>query len=352
MDATFQDILREQLHRLFPEAKEDGAGLNTLINCPLCNREGNPDNNRHMSICLGFDGKPLVYNCWRNSSHRGLLTSSNLELLARDSLQPPDAGVLEALDEYNRKSGRMNKFKLSSGSTYKIDAVPIMDSELNEIKRIYISKRIGVNLSYEELVNDKVIFSLKDLLYRNYVKKATRAPQIIDLLDTYFVGFLTNNNGSVILRNMVAGKIDLPESISDRYIKYSIIQGAPSGYYIIPTQSNVFGHIDIHMAEGTFDILSVFYNLRGANRINNIYGSIGGNSYASMIEYFLADLGLVDVCFHIYIDNDIKPHVLPEIQRLLRPLDIESHIHLNSKVGEKDFGVPAEKIQEYAYRLT
>lgn len=353
MEYSFHDALREQLHRLFPDAKEDGAGTNTLINCPLCAREGNPDHNRHMSICLGHGGKPLLYNCWRNSTHKGLLTSSNLELLSKDCLTAPDPAILEALDEYNRKSGRMNQFKLSNDNRYKIDPVPtIQASELNEIKRIYVCKRIGVDLPYEELVKDKIIFSIKELLYRNYIRRLTRAQQIVDLLDVYFVGFLTNNNGSLILRNMVKDKVKLPESISDRYIKYSLIQGAPSGYYIIPTQSNIYGHIDIHMAEGTFDILSIFYNLRGANRVNNIYGSIGGNSYASMIEYFLCDVGLVDVTFHIYIDNDIKPQVLPEITHLLKPLGIESFVHFNAQDDEKDFGVPLEKIKECVYKLT
>ena len=352
MEASFNDILREQLHRLFPEAKEDGAGLNTSINCPLCAREGNPDHNRHLSIHLGYDGKPLLYNCWRNSSHRGLLTSSVLETLARDSTTTPDPAVLEAIDEYNKRIGKVSKYKLTNDSKYRIDTVQASSTELNEIKRLYVCKRIGVDLSIEELVQDKVVFSIRELLQRNYVQKLTRAPQIIDLLDSYFVGFMTNNNGSLILRSMVYGQIDLPESLSKRYVKYSLIQGAQSGYYIIPTQSNIYGHIDVHLAEGTFDILSVFYNLRNANRLNNVYGSIGGNSYASMVEYFLCTVGLVDVTFHIYIDNDINPHVIPEIKKLLQPLTIESYIHFNSKEGEKDFGVPKYQIQECCYRLT
>lgn len=352
MEASFNDILREQLHRLFPEAKEDGAGLNTSINCPLCAREGNPDHNRHLSIHLGSDGKPLLYNCWRNSSHRGVLSSSVLEALARDSATTPDPAVLEAIDEYNKRIGKVSKYKLTSDSKYRIDTVQASSTELNEIKRLYICKRIGVDLSIEELVRDKVVFSIKELLQRNYVQKLTRAPQIVDLLDSYFVGFMTNNNGSLILRSMVYGQIDLPESISKRYVKYSLIQGVQSGYYIIPTQSNIYDHIDVHLAEGTFDILSVFYNLRNANRLNNVYGSIGGNSYASMVEYFLCTVGLVDVAFHIYIDNDINPQVVPELKGLLQPLMIESYIHFNAKEGEKDFGVPKSQIQECYYRLT
>lgn len=352
MEASFYDVLREQLHRLFPEAKEDGAGANCLINCPLCAREGNPDHNRHMSISLGKDGKPLLYNCWRNSSHRGLLTSGNLEMLSRESLIPPDAGVLEAIDAYNKRSGKMNRYTLGNDAKLRIDAVQASPTELNEIKRLYICKRIGVDLPFEELVRDKVVFSIKALLEGNYVTKTTRAPQIVDLLDQFFVGFLTNNNSSLILRNMVSGKVDLPESISDRYIKYSIIQGTPAGYYVIPTQSNVYQQINVHMAEGTFDILSVFYNLRETNRLNNVYASIGGNSYSSMVEYFLCTVGLVDVVFHVYIDNDIKPNVLPELERILRPLELECYIHFNAKDGEKDFGVPMDRIQERVYRLT
>ena len=347
----FQELLKEQLHKLFPEAKEDGAGVNTLINCPLCNMEGRRDNNRHMSICLGYDGKPLFFNCWRNNLHRGLLTPENLEKLASASTTIPDAGFLELLDEYNRRSGKMSKYRLDSKGQYKLETVRVDDNEINEVKRLYICKRLGLDLSLEELASNKIIFSIKDLLHKNYIRKTTRAPQIMELLDKYYVGFLTNTNSSIILRNMVAGKIELPESISDRYIKYVIIQGAPSGYYIIPTSCNLYNHIDIHLAEGTFDILSIFYNLRGANRVDNVYGSIGGNSYLNMVEYFLSDLGIIDPTFHIYIDNDIKPHVLPEIERKLKPLDLEVYIHMNSYHGEKDFGVPMEKIQEYVYKL-
>ena len=347
----FKELLKEQLHKLFPEAKEDGADANTLINCPLCNMEGKRDTNRHMSICLGDDGKPLFFNCWRNNLHRGLLTSENLEKLASASTTIPDAGFLELLDEYNHRSGKMNRYRLDSKGRYNISTVRVYNNEINEIKRTYICKRLGLDLSLEELASNKIIFSIKELLYRNYIRETTRAPQIMELLDKYYVGFLTNTNGSIILRNMVAGKIPLPESIADRYIKYMIKKGAPSGYYIIPTNCNLYNHINIHLAEGTFDILSVFYNLRGANRVDNIYGSIGGNSYLNMMEYFLSDLGIIDPTFHIYIDNDIKPHVLPEIERKIKPLDIEVYIHANSYPGEKDFGVPIQKIQEYVYKL-
>lgn len=352
MEARFNDILREQLHRLFPEAKEDGAGLNTSINCPLCAREGNPDHNRHMSIHLGSDDKPLLYNCWRNSSHRGLLTSSTLEMLARDSINKPDPVILEAIDDYNKKVSKTSKYKLADDSKYHINITQVPPTELNEVKRLYICKRIGIDLSIDELVRNKIIFSIRELLQRNHIQKFTRAPQILDLLDSYFVGFMTNNNSSIILRSIVHGKMELPESLSKRYVKYSIIQGAPSGYYIIPTKSNIYGHVDVHLAEGAFDILSVFYNLRNANRLNNVYGAIGGNSYAAMLEYFLCNIGLIDVTFHIYIDNDIQSHVIPELKNLLQPLMIESYIHLNAKKEEKDFGVPKDRIQECIYRLT
>ena len=347
----FQELLKEQLHKLFPEAKEDGAGANTLINCPLCNMEGRRDSNRHMSICLGYDGKPLYFNCWRNNLHRGLLTPDNLEKLASMSSTIPDAGFLELLDEYNRRSGKLSRYRLDNKNQYNISTVSVNDTEINEIKRKYICNRIGVDLSLEELAANKIIFSIKDLLYKNYIKRMTRSPQIMELLDRYFVGFLTNTNSSIILRNMVSGKIDLPESIADRYIKYVIIQGAPSGYYIIPSKCNLYNHIDIHLAEGTFDILSVFYNLREANRIDNIYASIGGNSYLNTMEYFLSDLGIISPSFHIYVDNDIKPHVLPEIERKIKPLGFDVWIHINSYPGEKDFGVPKSKIQEYVYKL-
>lgn len=351
MEQSFQEYLRNSLHRLFPNSKDDGAKNNVLINCPLCIKEGRPDSKHHMSVCLGNDGKPLFYNCFRNTSHRGILTSQSLLELAWDSPIAVDPLLLEALDNYNKQNNRYSRYKFKSHQNFNIDSSYMSNSELNEMKRKYICERIGFDLPFEELAKNKIIFSIKELLWRNYINQYTRDERIVEQLDKYFVGFLSNNNGSIAMRNTVYGKIDLGEFLNFRYIKYSVVQGAPAGYYIIPSVCDVTKRIEVVIAEGQFDILSIFYNLYNGERYNRVYSSIGGNGYLNIIQYFLCDIGLVDPIFHIYIDNDIKKFVLHQIEKIIKPLGINIYIHMNTYEKEKDFGVPKSRIKEYIYKL-
>ena len=42
-----------------------------------------------------------------------------------------------------------------------------------------------------------------------------------------------------------------------------------SKYYIIPNAIDTIKLVKIHIAEGPFDILSIFYNLNNGNKYNN-----------------------------------------------------------------------------------
>lgn len=345
---NFHEYLRVSLHQLFPNSKDDGARNNVLVNCPLCIREGRPDTKHHMSICLGKGGRPLFYNCFRNSLHRGILSSNTLPKLTDLNIDPM---LLEAIDNYNKNHSSFTRYKLPVEKRFNIDVGLLSSNDIIEAKRLYICNRLGLDLSLEELVKDKIIFSIKHLLWINYINRFTRDERIMDLLDKYFVGFLTNTNGCVVLRNIVHDKIQLPDSINFRYIKYLIQQGESTGYYIIPTICDITKQTEIIIAEGQFDILSIFYNIYKGDRTNKIYSCIGGNSYLKIIKYFLCEMGLVNPIFHIYIDNDIKNFVLPQLQKIIHPLNIEIYIHINSYPQEKDFGVPKEKIKDYYYKL-
>lgn len=352
-DYSFQDYLRYSLHQLFPNSKDDGARNNVLINCPLCIREGRIDNNHHMSISLGNEGKPILYNCFRNTTHRGILTSDVLLNLISGSNKIVEPSLLESIDEYNKHISHYSRYKLNKDNKLNIDNINrnLEINEYIEMKRRYICNRIGLNLSIEELSKNKIIFSLKDLLWKNYINKYTRDIRVIDGLDKYFVGFLSNNNNSISFRNMVHNKLDLGNSLNYRYIKYMITPGNSAGYYIIPSICDITKRNEIIISEGHFDILSIFYNIYNGDRNNRIYICIGGNSYLNIIKYILCEIGLIDPVFHVFIDNDINKNILTSIKTILSPLNLEVYIHMNGYNKEKDFGVPKEKIKDYSYRL-
>jgi hypothetical protein len=349
-DYSIQDQLREQLKKLFPDYKESGNKKEFRINCPLCAKKGNPDHDYHMYISLGYDDKPPMYNCFKDYTHRGILTKSFLE----QNTQYPqyiDTVMLSQVAKRNSVLSDLGRYRQIRTGKYEF-GIPLSFSERkNDIKLKWFNNRLGCNLSFNDLVRMKVILNLKDFLKYNNISNFTRTPYVVDLLDQYFIGFLTNTNSNIIFRNLVKERNKLPEIVQDRYIKYSIVEGGDSGYYTIPSTVDIYKPVNIHIAEGPFDILSVFIHLNGMNNQQNIYSSIGGNSYLNAMQYYIVGCGIVNPIFHIYIDNDIPSKFLDDIKRVIKPLNLQVFIHMNIAPNEKDFGVSLDRIKHYSYEL-
>ena len=152
---TIQDKLREQLHKLFPDAKDCGNKKEVSINCPLCNREGNIDKGHHMYISLGYDNKPPMYNCFRNMNHRGILTESVLKEFSNQS-QYLDTALLEEIDNYNKKVTTFNRNRLNNYTSRRLKFDCVENTENNLYKLNYINKRLGLNLSYIDIIRNKI----------------------------------------------------------------------------------------------------------------------------------------------------------------------------------------------------
>lgn len=348
---TYQEQLKDMLFRLFPEAKLNGAKTEVMINCPFCFKEGMPDKNRHMYISLGYNNKPPQYNCFKNSKHHGLLTKDALnEMTNYSSLINDD---LMDLIKSNIKTMRIQYSNTINNIKYYDFKVflPFNITDFTISKINYVNNRLGLNLSIQELINNKIVLNFKEFLLYNNIKEITRSENIVDLLDKYFVGFLNNNNSVITFRNLCPGNKDFPELLQERYIYYTILKQINNTKYIVPSVCDIYKHISLHIAEGVFDILSIFYNLKNQNRENNIYVAVGGNAYLKTIQYFLETLGLIDLDIQIYIDNDIDKEILNKIKKILFPLEIPIFIHVNMMNGEKDFGVPINRIKEYTYQL-
>lgn len=347
---SYQEQLKDMLFSLFPEAKLNGAKTEVMINCPFCNKEGRLDTNRHMYISLGYNDKPPQYNCFKNSKHHGLLTKNVLNEITNYSPLIND-DLMNNIQE-NIKTNYIQYINtINNIQYYPFKPIIPTNNFYIEEKINYINNRLGLNLSLNELVYNKVIFSLKEFLIQNNIQTITRSQNTIELLDRYFIGFLNNNNSVITFRNICKDNNSLPTQLQRRYIYYTILEKIQNGYYIIPSICDTYKHIVLNISEGIFDILSIFYNLKQSNRENNIYVAIGGNAYLKTIQYFLEVIGLIDLEIHIYIDNDIDKRILNKIKKILTPLQIHVFIHINMMEGEKDFGVPIKKIKEYSYEL-
>lgn len=336
---TISDRLRVMLHNIFPEAKDVSSNREITINCPLCEREGNPDTGKHMYISLGLDNKPPMFNCFKRTGHSGLLTKYNLEQLSNHS-QYIDTVLMDEIENYNKA---MSNYGRLQSIREQRTCLIVPESKKYKNKLNYLSTRLGIQFNPDMCRENKIILSLYEFLYNNYINTYTMDKRSMDKLDKDFIGFLTNTGTSIIMRNIT--------DIGSRYIKYNIIENSSTSYYILPSEIDIYKPIEAHIAEGPFDILSILHNLKNGNRKNKVYASIGSKAYLNLIKYLLVDIGLVDFVLHVYIDKNIESGILSTLKKYLYPIDIEIIIHINMYNGEKDYGVPKHHIIDYSYKL-
>ena len=211
---------------------------------------------------------------------------------------------------------------------------------------------MGLKLSIQEAQNLKIVFSIKNLLSANNLK-SNRSQSITDELDKHFIGFLSIDNGFLTMRNIN----DTDGFLKDaRYINYSIYNEKDNNhlrYYCIPTKIDKLSKdpINIHIAEGCFDILSIYYNIRNKDSYNNIYICSNGKGYYNVLRALIEKFGLYNIIVNVYPDNDVSDSTLHFYLRRLYKLSIPVYFHRNMCDGEKDFGVKKEFINEVVYKV-
>lgn len=355
---SFKENLKQFLLNNIP-GKVVAGDKEFLCRCPFCG-DSRHLKSAHFYIGLpNSDDTPVMYHCKKcNTSgvlNRTVLRELGVEVIEGDILSDLIKRHKKLSGSFVRGSGR-NKSLYKFSTKYDLIAM----SEMSEWKMKYINDRLGLNLSYQDMIDCKIVLNLDDLynanatVYPHYLQY-TRDKRIVQELNNSFIGFLGYNNGTINMRNLRPGQVS--KYVDKRYVNYNLfptdlLEGT-SRYYIIPTVVDTLNPepIKIHIAEGPFDILSIFYNIYNGNKYNSIYASIGGKSYINLIRFLLCDLKIINAEIHIYFDNDVKDREIREIIYQLQHLNLDIYFHWNRYENEKDYGVTREKIKDYSEHI-
>lgn len=330
------------LHNL-PKAKIVSGGKEINCRCQYCSDSKNLSKGHFYISIPQNDNELSFFNCVKCHTH-GIVSHNTLILWG-----VYDSNVAGDLASHNKivLNNPANRI-YNSSFVYKMFHRQITDDKLSRYKLKYVNDRIGTSLTFDDCANEKIVLNLYDLLNENRITNYTRNPNIVDLLDSSFVGFLSVDNAFVNMRNLEIK--DLPETIDKRYINYNVVgkYDNTQRFYTIPTKLDLYNPnpIKLHIAEGPFDILSIYHNLRKGDIENSIFTSIGGSGYLGILKYFIIQQRLVNLEVHYYPDKDIDDYVIEDIYKLLKTFNIRIFIHRNMYTGEKDFGVPMNKISE------
>jgi hypothetical protein len=343
------NLYRDYLLKAIPSAAIASGGRVVNCRCFYCPDSRNP-NSKHMYISIPQNEyEPSLYYCHKCHA-AGLVTYKNL--IEWDIYD--DSIAMDLIDHNKKISKYSNINKYLSKIHYNVKCLSTTNNEISAIKAQYVSNRIGYNFTYDELRKLKIILNLKDLMNDNNIVDTTRDQNIIDQLDINFVGFLSIDNAFLNMRR-VCEKGYVYKSIDKRYINYKLYDkyNTSERFYTIPTAVDLCSaeRIKIHIAEGPFDILSIYKNMRREEP--GIYTSIAGSNYKGLAMYFVETYKLPYTELHFYPDNDKYGSTknIKKIADYFKPLNIPIYLHRNMVDGEKDFGVPPDRIKESIMRI-
>lgn len=327
----------------YPQAKIASGGKELVLRCLQCGDSKNI-NHAHLYIKVPqAEDEIALYHCKKCNS-KGIVDDVFLRRYGCD-----DARVLVDIVKHNNDLKKHPKYNsLRHMSIYPLKNTFVSNNSWNQMKINYINNRIGSNFQIQHLLSLKIFLNLYDILNQNRLK-ATRHQMITDALNEHFVGFISYDNSYSILRKI--DDVELYKSVNKRYINYNIIDkfDDTKDFYVIPSKVNPedINPVNIHIAEGVFDILSVFYNLNNCNTYQNIYIASAGKSYLQALNFILNETGLINYNIHIYPDNDVNDYELNKlVLNSINLLSANVYIHRNMCINEKDYGVPKDRIKD------
>lgn len=286
--------------------------------------------------------EPIIYHCF-NCERRGVLTNQMLQEIAGGRADLVAKVNIDAINrEILNSPGNVKVNKWKNNKVVKVSIPPLYADKNSMRKAKYIFERLGRIIDPADFAGIKIIWSLQRFLKENHFREKGEYGW---LLEKDYVGFLSVNNDFIIFR-------DITNTHKMRYVKYNIFGMYDNSqcFYSIPGRVDLLSTKDLHIkiAEGTFDTLSILYNVEDNHRENTIYlSSSNADFYTPLLHYFQKGLVGSNIFIDIYKDNDSKINY-PMLKKRLKPYLTNisnTSVYYNGFPDEKDFGVPKERIQ-------
>lgn len=320
-------------------------GIQWTVRCPYC---GDSTNKSHGHFSIKIDPEttdPMVYRCLK-CNESGVVTDETLD----DIGVYLDTPLKEDLKANNKLARSKHRPRGAKANNY---LIPIDFRYRNSKNKInYLQERLGIEYNTEMIQSNRIIVNFTDFLAQNELKVP---PGISDgmrsLLDSTYVGFLSSNGNKIVFRNIS------DQNQFNRYFKVTIdpYDNSSNNFYTLPSRLNILytGDVNIRVAEGTFDILSVYYNLDHPWGDNDLFFASCGYGFSRILKYCIGNGINTGLNLHIYSDAD-KPDREHQFQlrgQLYQVYLQNIYVHRNLSPNEKDFGVPKERIEERIYKF-
>lgn len=280
------------------------------MKCPFCG-DTDKENHGHLYLkCTNDINEPILYHCFLCNAggrvNKAFLDKFNIKL-----------STPETINYFNKLSKMKGKHDISEG-------IPNLDSPQYK----YLANRLHAQFTIEELSKFRIVWDMAGIdecITSKRVKNTL--PSNIDS-----ISFFSDNN-CVLLTRFFDNKL--------RWRKTTLFP-SNRAFYSIRKDIDLFQKdIHIHIAEGVFDVLSLYKNFYHEN---GIYLATLGSEYCGAIDH-VSSLGLFgsNVTLHFYLDKDIDEKFI--LMKLKKMRWAFNNIRVYKNTLSKDIGVPKDQIK-------
>ena len=320
------------------------------VRCPYCGDSVKNSNHGHMYISVEA---PFSFYCQRCET-KGYL---NFDTLREFQVEMPELNmsITKAAKKAIRNTTKTNDDVSGLFSGKRILQRPELDldDKYTARKVRYLERRFGTDLSLDDLDRLKVITRPSQFIDMNYLNNMDRFYDKDNYhrglrlwLERYSVGFLSTDTNYITYRHLK----DAPNG--RRYYTESNNRPVDIGsrIYTIGNDLDLMSpELNLVLAEGVMDIGAIWLNMYGRRtEPNTVFGAVNGRAYKQFINTFRR-MGFFKINLDIYSDKEIE---LRNYKYHLNPLHFSKiRVHYNQFEGEKDFGVPLDRVKDKVYRI-
>ena len=289
---------------------------NIITDCPWCD-VGVQTSKSHLWISM----TDPIFHCFRGGCNQsGLIRKLTEKIEGTDTSN--NFVNRDLVSQY-----KTEKIKFEKNAFKPKDIIlPELREDFFTLKAFYLRQRFKFNNMPFSSVKG-LVFDIDELIRINNIVLDEKVLKFKDYLQTNFIGFLTENNSCISLRN-----IDSKSGF--RYYKLNIQRSQLLDYYKLYGNGRQSRHII--MAEGIFDIYSEhIYNILGLKDKAAIYIAALSTSYAAAIKSVVFNEQIYRPIIHILSDREIPIKYYEKIMKYNNHLIESMNVYYN-KTG-KDF---------------
>ena len=298
------------------------TGKNIICRCPWCELD---KTRKHYHFYISTQS-PIFHCFYADCKKSGTIEKLFDKLIGRD-----------VSDQFVDKS-KIVEVPFSE----KIKEIDVKYPPINETsERLFSHKarylRERMKFSNIEMSNVKnLVFDIKKFIDLNNIKIEPEKERLVDYLQSNFIGFATEHDGVLVLRN-------IDRSSEFRYYKIEVRPTAFMDYYKI--KGNSYHSNKVVLSEGILDIMAEqIFDTTGLKNDTKLYAACLSTNYGSLLKSIVFNEQIFKLDVHILSDRGISLYSYKKIKKE------NNHIIDNLTVyygDRKDFGDVPSKIEKF-----